>query len=131
MCLAYSRENHNKVKFLLLFFILFFIIIRINSGLFAQERKPRDPFVSLGDKIRLSQEANDISTLPYPIVLNGIIWTENLPIAILNNEIVQEGETWRDFKVEKIEKNKVILSRGDSKFEIPLVSGEENETGAK
>lgn len=131
MCLACSRKNHNKVKFFLLFFILFLIIIRINSGLFAQEKKPRDPFLSLGDKIRLSQEANDISTLPYPIVLNGIIWTENLPMAILNNEIVQEGEVWRDFKVEKIEKNKVILSQRGSQFEIPLVSEEENEAKAK
>ena len=114
------------------FFIIFLIIITINIGLFAQEKKARDPFLSLGDKIRLSQETKDISSLPYPIILNGIIWTENSPIAIINDEIVQKDEVWRDFKVEEIQKNKVVLSRGDSKFEIPLVSEEEKEeNGAK
>jgi hypothetical protein len=116
-----------KLKFFLLSFIIFFIIIIITINLFAQEKKTRDPFLSLGDKIRLSQETKDISILPYPIILNGIIWTKNSPIAIINDEIVQEGEVWRDFKVEEIQKNKVILSKGDSKFEIPLVTEEEKE----
>jgi hypothetical protein len=116
----------------LLFFVLYFIIIQINNNLSAQEKKPRDPFLSLGDKIKLSQETKDTSVLPYPIVVNGIIWTEHLPVAIINNEIIQEGEVWRDFKVEKIEKDKIILSRGKSQFEIPWVSEEENdETKAK
>lgn len=112
----------------MLSFVLSFII---NNNLFAQEEKLRDPFLSLGDKIRLAQEAKDISVLPYPIVINGIIWTKNLPIAIINNDIVQQGEVWRDFKVEKIEKDKVILSRGSIQFEIPLLLEKENEAKTK
>jgi len=128
---AYNQKNQNKIKFFLLFFVLCFIIIQIYNYSFAQGKKLRDPFLSLSDEIRLSKETKDIYTLPYPIVVNGIIWTENLPVAIINNDIVQEGEVWRDFKVEKIEKDKIILSRGDSQFEIPFVVEEANETKAK
>ena len=127
MCLVYSPKKY-KIKFFLLSCILSFIIITINNSLFAQEQKLRDPFLSLGDKIRLAQGAKDISVLPYPIVINGIIWTENLPIAVINNDIVQQGEVWRDFKVEKIQKDKVVLSKGSIQFEIPLALEEGNET---
>lgn len=103
----------------------------MKSGiLFAQQQEQRDPFLSLGDKIKLSQkpEQEDTPVLPYPIVVNGIIWTEKSPVAIINNDIVQEGSDWRDFKVDKIEKDKVILKRRESEFEIPLVLEEEDET---
>lgn len=120
-----------KIKFLLLFFILSLIIIRISHNLFAQGEKLRDPFLSLGDKIRLAQEVKDVYALPYPIVINGIIWTEHLPVAIINNDIVQQGEAWGDFKVEKIEKDRVILSRGSIQFEIPLLLEKENEAKTK
>lgn len=125
MCLVYSRKN-SKTKILLLFFILFLIMIR--NTLFAQGEEDRDPFLSFSDKIILSQKAQDLSTLPYPIVVNGIIWSEKIPVAMLNNDIVQEGQTWRDFRVYRIEKNKVILKRGSNKFEIFLDSAEKNET---
>ncbi len=118
-------KKHSKIRILLLFLTLSLIIT--SNILFAQQGGPRDPFFSLGEKIKLSQKTEDFSSLPYPIVVNGIIWTEKLPVAILNEDIVQEGQVWRDFKVDKIEKDKVILRRGESKFEIPMLSEEENE----
>lgn len=126
MSLVYKNKNH-KITFLLLYLIIFIIIIAIHADSFAQEIKRRDPFLSLGDKIRLSQQIKDITTLPYPIILNGIIWTEQLPVAVINDEIVQKGQIWRDFKVEEIQKKKVILSRGESKFEIPLLREDEDQ----
>lgn len=126
MSLVCSRKKHLKTKILLLFFILFLIIIR--NALFAQGEEDRDPFLSFSDKIILSQKAQDLSTLPYPIVVNGIIWTEKIPVAMLNNDIVQQGENWRDFRVYRIEKDKVILKWENRKFEIFLDSAEKNET---
>jgi len=113
-------------RFLLLYHIFFFIIILINRVSFAQEEKQRDPFLSLSDEVKLSQKTQGISTLPYPIVINGIIWTENSRIAIINNDIVQEKDKWKDFTVERIEKKKVILRWGDDQFEINLVSEEDD-----
>lgn len=125
MCLVYSRKSRYKIKIFLSFFIFPSIIILVNNNLLAQGEKQRDPFLSLGDNLKLSQKQEDFSVLPYPVILNGIIWAENLPVAIINNEIVQEKEMWRDFKVEKIAKDKVILKRGESQFEIPLAGQEE------
>ena len=127
MSIAYSRKRYNlRLRFLLLYLIFSLIIIKINTLAFAQQEGQRDPFISLGDMMKLTKkDAPDISTLPYPVVISGIIWTENCAVAIINNDIVQEKEKWRDFIVEKIEKDKVILRLGETKFEIPWVSEED------
>ncbi len=98
-------------RFILMIFI-FCIIINIKS--FAQKR--RDPFVSLKDRTQV--ERNGRVKLPYPIKLEGIMCSKEAALAILNGEIVKEGEKWREFKIEKIEKDRVILSWGDKKITI-------------
>ena len=122
-------------------YILFFILIGLNINLYAQkqeekqageqeeiqEEETKDPFLSIDDKVKLLQKPVDITKLPYPIILNGIIWSDNLQVAILNNETVEKNQQWRDFRVEAIEKEKVILKLGDNSFEIPLAEEEGSE----
>lgn len=116
-----------KIKNSLLLCLLFSIIINLNSILFAQvQKETRDPFLSIDERMKLEERPLDVSKLPYPIVLNGIIWTENLQIAIINNETVEKNQVWRDFKVEEIEKGKVTLRLGNNRFEISLAPEEED-----
>lgn len=103
---------------------LLLLIISPMGYLFAQEQKEqketRDPFLSIDDKIKLAKDPVDITKLAYPISLNGIIWTEKVQIAIINNEPVEKNQVWRDFKVEDIQKDRVILKLGNRRFDIPL-----------
>ena len=112
-----------KIRILLRLCLLSLIIISLKSGLFAQgQEEIRDPFLSLNDKLKLAQKPLDITRLPYPVTVNGIIWTENLQLAVINDETVEKNQQWRDFKVEEIDKEKVILSLGKNRFEIPVIT---------
>ena len=113
---AFNRKKC-KLRFLLLF-CLPLSIITFNSA-FAQEKEQRDPFLSLTDKIKLNEFRGNI--LPFPAVLSGIIWTKDKPLAVVNDEIIEQGQEWQGFKVEKIERDRLILKRGETLFEIPLV----------
>ena len=102
MRIAFSRKKYNPRIPLLFCLSLSIIIFNV---VFAQRQdEQRDPFLSLADKIKLKESAG--SVLPFPVVLSGIIWTREVPLAMVNNEIIQEGEDWQGFKVEKIEKEK-------------------------
>lgn len=118
-----------KIRILLQLCLLFLIIINLdNNSLLAQEQRgTRDPFLSLDDKRELGQKPIDIASLPYPVELQGIIWTKELRLAVVNNETVEENQDWREFKVKRIEKEKVILGLGSNNFEIPLNTEEKDE----
>jgi hypothetical protein len=122
MRIASSRK---KYKILLLFCLSLSIINNNNLAFAQKEEEQRDPFLSLADKIKLGDTSSNI--LPFPVVLSGIIWTKDMPVAMVNNEIVQQGEDWQGLKVEKIEKDKLILKRGQTLFEIPLVTEKKDD----
>jgi len=112
-------------------YIIFFAV-SLSPVLFAQSPSPpaqeeaKDPFLSLSDKIKLSQTPFDVSHLPYPIVLNGIIWTQEAQIAIINGEMVEKNQRWQDFKVEEIKRDRVTLRMGENRIELVLEPEESN-----
>ena len=112
-------------------YVIFFAV-SFNPALFAQSPSPspgeeaKDPFLSLSDKIKLSQTLFDVSHLPYPIVLNGIIWTQDAQLAIINGETVEKNQRWQDFKVEEIKKDRVTLRMGENRIELVLEPEESN-----
>lgn len=53
-------------------------------------------------------------------LISGIIWDEENPKTIINGEILNEGETIGGFVIEKIEKQKVILSNGTKTVELHI-----------
>jgi len=65
--------------------------------------------------ISYSQEATtqDLS-------MSGIIWDEVEPRTIINGEILKEGDMIGNFRIEKIEKQKVILSNGSKTIELHI-----------
>jgi len=104
--------------------ILMAIIAFLSFAYFACAQDLRDPFVSLGDKMEAAQKSEGTFRLPYPIILKGTLCSQNKVAAIINNDIIKEGQKWQDFYVAKIEKGKVILEWRDKKFEITLAPQE-------
>lgn len=82
----------------------------------------RDPFISIMDlekKQIVEQKAMDLSNA----ALKGIIWNNALAVAVINEELVMAGDTWRDFKVEKVEKESVVLSIEGKEYTLSLDDG--------
>ena len=83
----------------------------------------RDPFISIMDlekKQIVEQKTIDLSN----VALKGIIWNDALAVAVINEELIMAGDTWRDFKVEKIEKDSVLLSIEGKEYTLSLGEGE-------
>jgi hypothetical protein len=54
------------------------------------------------------------------LAISGIIWDEANPRTIINGQICGEGEKIGDFLIEKIEKQRVILSNGTKTVELHI-----------
>lgn len=104
-------------------------IKRYGAGAAAVEAVSADQAVPL--YAALAEEAGRISAerdpfFPVPkisassIVLNGILWDENQPTAIINNEIVQVGQSVNGKVIVGIWKDRVILSDGDKEVELKM-----------
>ena len=106
--------------------LILLTIIAVNFA-FAQEGEGRDPFVSLGDKILAAQSLGGTLLLPYPIVLKGTLYSKNNLVAIINDDIIRQGQRWKDFYVVKIERAKVTLEWRGKEFEVFLSPAEEKE----
>lgn len=73
-----------------------------------------DPFVKLRTKKAGIKELSNLK-------LYGIIWTEKPPrLAVINDVNVTEGDMIYGFKVEEIQKDRVILNREGNKYTIEL-----------
>jgi hypothetical protein len=89
----------------------------------------RDPFVSIVDL----QEQRSVLQKKRSITISqmkvkGIIWSARAPIAIINDELISQGDKWRGFTVDKIDKQAVSLSDEEGTY---LVSMEQkvNDSG--
>ena len=65
--------------------------------------------------------------------LSGILWTERGGVASINHRILREGETLDDYKVTRIDQNKVILKKEGEEivlnlFQSPVVITEHRES---
>lgn len=112
-----------KLSFFLLLFVGICFIMKDKSGILSAEEE-RNPFLSLSDKVKVEESYFDLTKLSYSIKLNGIIWKNDYPVAIINNEIVEIGQDWKDFKILGIEQDKVVLQHGKFKYEIFLLNEE-------
>ncbi|MCG2712613.1 MAG: general secretion pathway protein GspB [Candidatus Omnitrophica bacterium] len=113
----FSRLGTVKKACFLLFLPVICLIMNNTIELSFTEEE-RDPFVALNEQGKIAEESFDVLKLPYSVKLNGIIWKKEDSIAIINTELVQKGDTWKDLKVEEIKKDKVILKYGNFSFEI-------------
>lgn len=72
----------------------------------------RDPFV-LG-------EVKSEKKGPTRLVLNGIIWDEKNPYAIINDEVVAKGDTIDGNTVIEVRRDSVILDSGTEQFTLKM-----------
>lgn len=72
----------------------------------------KDPFYPRTSKITSRQGG---------LSLKGISWRQKgASFAVINEEIVQEGDAIRDWKIEKIEKTQVILLKDGQRYILAL-----------
>ena len=95
--------------------------IQEEKFLYASHDK-RDPFLPLVDKKGrpVSIVEGGVQFKASDLYLEGIIWDEVKPMAIINDEVVSSGDKIRGVTIEKIEKDKVILNYQDSSFELRM-----------
>ncbi len=89
----------------------------------------RDPFVSVVDlQAQRSALRKQRSMAVSQINIQGIIWSERAPIAIINDELLGQGDNWRGFTIEKIDKQAVSLSDEDGTY-LVSIKQEVKDTG--
>lgn len=125
-----------KMKNILLLVVMACFVNIIDGTIFAEEKEEiglkvddllRDPFVCIIDidKIRYQPDKGPSVRMPlFPMVLRGLMVQEGNSVAIINEEIVTEGQTWHDLEVVRIDDAGVTLSyRGE---DLRLVMKEES-----
>ena len=79
----------------------------------------RDPFkITEDNKKPLKKKINPsrVKRKSGPtLILQGIIWDENQPNAVINGEIVAKGDNIRGFIVQEIKKDRVVLMKNGKK----------------
>lgn len=73
----------------------------------------RNPFVPEGTTMQAAAR----------LFLNGIVWDEKSPQAIINDRIVRVGDSVGDRQVVAIGQTSVILKEGDQELELRLGQG--------
>jgi len=81
----------------------------------------RDPFVPLGSEMKkeVVPILDDITI--EGIALEGIVWDEKEPVAIINSTLVTRGQSIGSFILQRIESDKIVLRRGDEEHIIHLI----------
>jgi len=97
-------------------------LIGLEKEVFVKEEKERNEDASLVwvrcpfcGKLYGEQEVMVVD-----LAVSGIIWDEVNPQAIINSKILAEGDSIGGFSIEKIEKQKVILSDGKKRIELNI-----------
>ncbi len=77
----------------------------------------RDPFFEQG-----ITEEEKVSGEPVgeELTLKGILWSERKPVALINMQAVNEGESVSGYVVVDIQKDKVILRKDGKDYEFKL-----------
>lgn len=79
----------------------------------ASMKVKRDPFVA-------SQQGSSEEMSPSGLLLCGIIWDKEKPLAIINEEIVGKGDKIGQYIVKTIEQDSVVLNEGEKDYKLNL-----------
>lgn len=85
----------------------------------------RDIFAPVKKEIQEEDEVpaeTQLETAPPPLnlALQGTIVTSSKRLAIINGQFLRMGDAVGEYEIVGIEKNRVILSRGDRRWEIEM-----------
>jgi len=117
----------NKKVYIYIIISIFGTLLN-NTKLFAQiqnlvynETNSRDPFIPLIDdkgNIRRDFTKPTEERLVPKVTLMGISQVGNTFYALIDGELVKEGQTLKQIRIEKITSEKVIVTYGDKQFEL-------------
>lgn len=95
--------------------------IKEEKFLYASHNR-RDPFVPLLDRKGrpITVVEGGVQFKVSDLYLEGIIWDDIKPMAIINDEVVSAGDKIRGVEIVDIQKDKVILSYQDEIFELKM-----------
>lgn len=106
------------------------LFLYFSTSIFGQEKElkfnyeeKRDPFIPLVDEsgnLRKNFKKPQFEELPAKVSLQGISNVKGVFYAIIDGELLKEGDMAGELKIEKIESNRVILCLGDKRFELIL-----------
>ena len=81
-----------------------------------EDRDPFYPLISQKGQVLIPREVSVAN-----LFLRGIIYSKDSPLAIVNDEILKEKDLIGEYRIEKIEKKRVILKKGSEKVILKLV----------
>lgn len=118
-----------KIRTIIILTLIFILAISLSFSEVVFKYDPknkRDPFTPLVDKDGNLLPEYRPTTTDVTLNLEGIVWSEKgESYAIISGAVLREGEMLGDYIVKKIERSRVILSRGGEIFTINLGSEEE------
>ncbi|MDD3296342.1 MAG: hypothetical protein PHU64_03170 [Candidatus Omnitrophica bacterium] len=88
------------------------------SSRYAFNDSARDPFEPLVNKAGFILIPKEIDVTG--LAVQGIIYSKDLPLAIINGEVVKQGDYIGDYNVVQIEVKRVILKKGNESFTLTL-----------
>lgn len=101
----------------IIFVTLLLNVSQVYAEKFIYDSKgKRSPFSPPGS----GPEGNDTSNVDLNLTVNGIIWDDNEPYAIIDDKIVKKGDTITGALVFEIQKNEVILKIKDKMFVLKI-----------
>ena len=93
----------------------------------AQERSPFIPLVDDSGQMRRDFNKPKIEKISLDVLLSGICNIKGIPYAVIDGELVKEGQTYKEFKVDKVTPDSVILRLGDKSFTLSLKTEKADE----
>ena len=115
------KKNCFLLSILAIGFSLFFLLPPVFSAdeIRYDRGGRRDPFVPLVSPGGMVLKAFD----PTDLKVEGIIFDPSKEsLAVINGKVVKEGEALGSYKVAKIQKNSVMLSKEEESFTLRLKS---------
>lgn len=114
--LKFLVKDRQLKRSLIILILLFFILPNLRS----YSRKKEAQLRQLKEKKQLVSRIPEFEKKLSALFLNGIILTQEQPLAIINNTIVRAGDEIGKNKVVKVNTDSVILNDGSAEFELKL-----------
>ena len=119
----------NKYLFILIFLVSFNQVVLAQDNFVYESKGKRNPFIPLvspeGRLLKLDKAEDDSASGSGGVSLEGIIYDKHgRSFAIVNATVVGIGDIVGDYRVLKIQENRVILIKDGQPLEVSLIKRE-------
>jgi len=119
----------NKYLFILIFLVSLDQVVLAQDNFVYESKSKRNPFIPLvspeGRLLKLDKAEDDSASGSRGVSLEGIIYDKHgRSFAIVNATVVGIGDIVGDYRVLKIQENRVILIKDGQPLEVSLIKRE-------